>query len=144
MPPLTRRYLATAAVFLIAGVLLGFGLLVRRELWGRWPEPGMVSAHAHLILVGTVIELIVGVAWWFFPRPLRGDPPASLTAATVAWWALTVGTVARATGEAAAPAATGGALGIAVVIGGALQVTGLLAAVVALRRRVRPGREGTT
>lgn len=140
MPPLTRRFLATAATFLLIGVLIGFVLLVRRELTGRWPEPGLVSAHTHLILVGAVIELIIGVAWWFFPRPLRDDPPASLAAATLAWWGLTLGTAMRALGEGVA-AVQGGDWSLAVVSGGALQLAGLVAAVVALRRRVRPGRE---
>lgn len=139
MPPLTRRYLATAAAFLLAGVLLGLVALVRRELAGVWPTPGLVSAHAHLVLVGTVMELIIGVAWWFFPRPLRGTPAASHTMATLAWWALTVGTLARALGELAA--VPGGPWRWVVVGGGALQVGGLVGAVLALRRRVRPGRD---
>lgn len=142
MPPITRRFLATAAAFLLLGVVLGFVLLVRRELGGRWPEPGLVSAHTHLILVGAVIELIIGVAWWFFPRPLRHDPPASHRAVVVAWWALTVGTLLRAGGEGVTAMAIGWPP--VVVVGGALQVVGLGAAVVALRRRVRPGRDGVT
>ena len=32
MPALTRRFLATAAGFLLIGVLLGLALLVRREV----------------------------------------------------------------------------------------------------------------
>lgn len=142
MPPITRRFLATAAGFLVLGIGLGFVLLVRRELFDRWPEPALVSVHAHLILVGAVMELIIGVAWWFFPRPLRDDPPASLAAAATAWWALTGGTLLRATAEAAG-AVAGGDWAAAVVAGGALQVAGFVAAVVALRRRVRPGREAT-
>jgi heme/copper-type cytochrome/quinol oxidase subunit 1 len=140
VPPLTRRYLATAAVFLLVGVALGLWLLIRRELAGRWPEPGLVSAHTHLILVGAVMELIIGVAWWFFPRPLRRDPPASIAAVTLAWWLLTLGTAARAVGESAAALSAGTSWAPAVVAGGVLQVVGLAAAVVALRRRVRPGR----
>lgn len=140
MPPITRRFLATAAGFLVLGVVLGLVLLVRRELFDRRPEPGLVSVHAHLILVGAVMELIIGVAWWFFPRPLRDDPPASLAGVVTAWWALTAGTLLRAGAEASRTVAGGDWSGV-VVAGGTLQVAGMLAAVVALRRRVRPGRE---
>lgn len=140
MPPLSRRYLATAAGFLLIGVLLGFTLLMRRELHGRWPGPGPVTAHVHLILVGTVMELIIGIAWWFFPRPLRGDPPPSLVAATAAWWALTLSTAARTIGELVSSPGVTTIWSVVVVAGWGLQVAGLAAAVAALSRRVRPGR----
>jgi hypothetical protein len=124
---------------LLLGIALGFTMLVRRELWGIWPAPGLVSAHAHLILVGAVIELIIAVAWWMFPRPARSDPPASETAVHLAWWFLTVGTLARAFAESA-PAVGLATWPMVAVTGGAAQVAGLAAAVVALRRRVRPAR----
>lgn len=142
MPALTRRFLATAAGFLLIGVLLGLALLVRREVGGQWPTRGLISAHTHLILVGTVMELIIGVAWWFFPRPLTGQPPASERAAATSWWALTLGTMLRAVGEAIAMGRTGTVWATVIVSGGALQVLGLAAAVVALSRRVRPGARG--
>ncbi|HRP08848.1 MAG TPA: hypothetical protein PLL69_10215, partial [Gemmatimonadales bacterium] len=129
MPPITRRFLFTAAALLLSGVSLGLFMLARRELLGIWPAPGLVSAHVHLILVGTVMQLIFGVAWWMFPRPLRTDPQPSETAAQVTWWLLTIGTVARAGGEALAPAGT---LPLLVLGGGVLQVGGIIAAVVAL------------
>ncbi len=120
---------------LLTGVALGLTMLVRRELLGVWPAPGQVSAHAHLILVGAVIQLIFGVAWWMFPRPLRTDPQPSEPMARLTWWLLTVGTLARALAEGIAPAGT---LPLVVVGGGLLQVLGMVAAVVALSRRVRP------
>jgi hypothetical protein len=144
MPPITRRFLGTAAVMLMLGIGLGLVLLVRRELWGVWPHPGLVSAHTHLILVGAVIELIIGTAWWLFPRPARTDPQAPEGAVILAWWCLTAGTLARAAAESA-PGLALGSLPWLAVGGGSLQVAGLAAAVVALRRRVRPGaakREG--
>ncbi len=141
MSPLTRRYLVTAAAFLLTGVLLGLVLLVRRELGGSWPTRGVISAHTHLILVGAVMELIIGVAWWLFPRPVGDQPPASVAAATAAWWGLTLGTAARAVGEAVSIGAPRSGWAAVIVAGGTLQVAGLAAAVMALSRRVRRRRE---
>ncbi len=140
MSPLTRRFLVTAAAFLLLGVGLGLVLLVRRELGGQWPTRGLIDAHSHLILVGTVMELIIGVAWWLFPRPVGGRAAVPETAVAIAWWALTVGTAARALGEAVAAGIPGGRWAAVIIAGGTLQVGGLLAAVLALRRRIRPAR----
>jgi hypothetical protein len=142
MPPITRRFLGTAAGMLVLGIGIGFALLVRRELWGVWPAPGLVSAHTHLILVGAVIQLIIGTAWWLFPRPARADPQAPVGAVHLAWWGLTLGTLLRAAAESA-PALGLGRWPMVAVVGGALQMAGFAAAVIALRRRVRPGRAAT-
>lgn len=134
MPPLTRRFLATAAAFLLTGVALGFVMLVRRDLLAEWPTRDVVSAHTHLILVGAMLEMIVGTAWWLFPRPGRRDPAAPAWAAEAAWWLLTLGTALRAGAEAT------GVRGWLSVVGGLGQLLGIAAAVLALSRRVRPSR----
>jgi heme/copper-type cytochrome/quinol oxidase subunit 1 len=142
VPELTRRFLGTAAAFVLLGVIIGFTMLVRRELGGVWPHPSLVSVHAHLILVGAVTQIIIGTAWWFFPRPGRNDPPASERAAVLAWWFLTVGTLLRAGGEAAF-AIVQARVPLVVIGGGALQLMGMISAVIALRRRVRRGLRDT-
>ena len=70
-------------VLVIIGLVVGAILLIRRELYGIWPHPYLVSAHAHAVLVGFVIFLILGVALWLFPRAqnewvLCGYPPHRL------------------------------------------------------------------
>lgn len=139
MSALTRRYLATAAAFVVLGVGLGLMMLVRRELLGGWPNRGLISAHVHLLMVGAVMELIIGVAWWLFPRPVANQPAASPALATLAWWLLTGGTALRALGEIAAGGVAGTTWAAWIVAGGILQVLGVAAAIGALRRRIRPG-----
>jgi uncharacterized protein involved in response to NO len=48
-------------------------MLVERYYFNQWPNPDLVSAHTHIILVGTVMMMIMGVALWFFPRPEKDD-----------------------------------------------------------------------
>ena len=62
MGSLTRRCLYTAAAMLLAGVLTGLTLLIRRDLFGIPPAPLLVSAHAHLLLVGALFQIVFGVA----------------------------------------------------------------------------------
>src|SRR4051812_34139904 len=62
--PLVRRYLRTAIGFLLAGLGLGTWMLIRRELAGDYPTPRLISAHTHVIMVGFVMMMILGVALW--------------------------------------------------------------------------------
>ena len=125
MPPLVRRYLKTAIVFLMVGIGLGLYLLARRELAGTWANPWWVSAHTHLILVGFVLMMILGVALWMFPRPAKEDARFDPRLAEAAYWCLTVGTAARAGGELARPMMLEAALGWVIVLAGSAQVLGL-------------------
>lgn len=95
MPPLVRRYLKTAILFLAAGLTIGFTLLIRRELLGVWPGPYLVTAHVHAMLVGFVLMMILGVALWMFPRAARDDTRYDPRAAERAYWLVTGGTVLR-------------------------------------------------
>jgi heme/copper-type cytochrome/quinol oxidase subunit 1 len=143
VPPVTRRFLATAALSLLLGLSLGLWLLVRRELFGIWPTPHLTSAHAHLVLVGTVMQVIAGVALWMFPLPRRGTPVVQEPPwAMIGWWCLAPGTLLRAGAEVARATSTASVLPVLVVGGGALQVLGMVAVVLALRHRIRPAGAG--
>lgn len=142
MSPLSRRFLGTAAFFLVSGLLLGFWMLVRRELLGIWPAPHLVSAHAHLVLVGAVMETILGVAIWLFPRPARDDARYRPWLAEAAWSLVTVGTLVRALTEASRAWSDAALLRWGVVVGGALQLLGLLAGLGYLRPRIRSAGAG--
>ena len=74
MPPLTRWLIRTALVCFVTGLLLGVAMQARaaREalplLAAAWP------AYVHLLTVGWVTQLIMGVAFWLFPRTDRSQP----------------------------------------------------------------------
>ena len=74
MPPLVRRFLKTAIVFLLVGIVLGLYMPARRDLAGIWATPWWTSAHTHAILVGFVMMMIAGVALCMFPAPPRTTP----------------------------------------------------------------------
>ena len=142
MYSLVRRYLKTAVAFLLVGLATGVWLLVRRELLGLYPTPHLTSAHTHALLVGFVMQLILGVALWLFPRPERGDARYDPRLAEAAYWLVSGGTAVRVAGELARGVAWSGAgaawLRWAIVAGGVAQAVGLAVYFHTMWSRIRP------
>ena len=95
-----RRFIKTAILFLFVGLVYGGWLLYRREISGSWPTPHQVSAHSHLVAIGFVMFLILGVALWMFPRPAKDDDRYRPRRIEVAWWLLAPATALRFVAEA--------------------------------------------
>ena len=72
-----RWMIKTSLIYLFLGLLIG----LLTFLSSRIPELAWVSSwrtvHVHLILMGSVIQIIMGVALWMFPR--RKEPPGWTT-----------------------------------------------------------------
>ena len=125
MYTMVRRFIKTGIGFLAAGLALGVWMLVRRELYGVWPDPYLVSAHAHVVLVGFVMFLILGVALWLFPRAPKDDPRYRPGWIAVSYWVLFAATAGRFLAEALRSRSVGAWLGWVVVAGGVGQALGL-------------------
>jgi heme/copper-type cytochrome/quinol oxidase subunit 1 len=135
---LVRRYIKTAVAFLAVGLGLGLYLMVRREATGAWPNPYLITAHAHAILVGFLMFMILGVALWLFPRAKADDPRYRPERIAAAYWILLIGTAARVVGETLKPWLALRWLGWGAVAGGTLQAIGLLVFFWAMWPRIRP------
>lgn len=138
MYTLVRRFIKTGIAFLFAGIVLGGYMLVRRELYGEWPHPYLVSAHAHAVLVGFVLFLILGVALWLFPRAEKGDTHYRPERVEAAYWLLAAATGARFLAEAARAWSEARWLAWLVVIGGMGQTAGLSLYFWTMWTRIRP------
>jgi hypothetical protein len=99
MSPLTRRYVKTSFAFLVAGLFLGAYLIVSDFLVGASAPRLLITAHVHLLLVGFMVMLVMGVATWMFPRPAAGDTRYRPGVAEVVYWLVTLSTVSRALAE---------------------------------------------
>jgi heme/copper-type cytochrome/quinol oxidase subunit 1 len=138
MYTLVRRFIKTGVAFLVLGLALGFWLLVQRELLGGWPHPNLVSAHAHAVLVGFVMFMILGVALWLFPRAPKEDTRYTPARAAAAYWILLAATGGRFVAEASRAWVTAEWLGWVVVLGGLGQIVGLLLYFWTMWTRIRP------
>ena len=133
-----RRFIKTAIVFLAIGLALGLLIMVRRELFGRWPDPYLVSAHTHALFSGFVMFLILGVALWLFPRPEKDDRRYRPGAVNASYWILLAGTSLRVAGEIARAGWAARWLAWLVLAGGTLQVLGFGLYFWTMWSRIRP------
>lgn len=138
MYTLVRRFIKTGVAFLAAGLLLGLYLLVRRELWGMAPHPSVASAHAHAVLAGFVLYLILGVALWLFPRPEKGDMRYQPRRIEWVYWILTLSTAARVLGEASRALGMSSWQSWVILAGGAGQVVAVGLYFWTMWGRIRP------
>ena len=138
MYSLVRRFLKTAIAFLGVGLAIGAWMMVRRELWSRYPTPYEISAHTHAILVGFVMMMILGVALWLFPRPEKGDARYDPRAAEAAYWLVTLGTAGRVLAELLRPTIDASWLRWVVVLTGLAQVAGIGLFFFTMWSRIRP------
>jgi cbb3-type cytochrome oxidase subunit 1 len=83
-----------------------------------------VTAHVHLLLVGFMLLVVMGVATWMFPRPARDDVRYRAGLAEFVYWVMTLSTVVRATCEIAGGFSAAPVLRIGIALGGLGQLIG--------------------
>jgi hypothetical protein len=102
MPPLSIWYVRSALVHLLTGFTVG-GLMLANKGVPFAPDLWLLrSAHIELLLVGWLIQLAMGVAFWILPRfwqpPVRGNETGaviSLVLLNTGVWLVIIGTIWR-------------------------------------------------
>jgi len=135
--PLVRRYIKTSFVFLLAGLVLGGWIIVAEFVVGHYPPRLFITAHVHLLLVGFMLMIVMGVATWMFPRPAKEDTGYRPGLAEVVYWLMTVATAVRAAAELWAGLSPAPVLRLAIAAGGLGQLAGAGLFVLNMWRRVR-------
>lgn len=90
-----RYFIKTSLIFLITGLLAGIYMSFAKYVLLEGVSPEMVSAHTHIILVGSVMMMIMGVALWFFPRPDKEDKKYKPSLILTSYWMITSATALR-------------------------------------------------
>ena len=140
MLPLVRRYIKTSFVFLALGLLLGGWMIVSEFVLGTYPPRLYLTAHAHLLLVGFMLMLVMGVATWMFPRPARDDTRYRPGRAEAVYWVMTISTAIRAASEILAPMSSLPVVRWLIALGGVGQLAGTALFVLNMWPRIRmPG-----
>lgn len=71
--PYLRWMIRSSVFWILAGTLLGILMMLAYRVDALAWAPPWRTAHVHMIMVGGIIQMIMGVALWMFPRPSRGD-----------------------------------------------------------------------
>ena len=101
MPLATRLFVKTALVYLVAALLVGV-LIAAQPLRAIWPWIGAwMPAYFHLFMVGWVTLLIMGVAYWMFPKWTKSRPRGYPALTWAAYGLLNAGLILRVVGEPA-------------------------------------------
>jgi cbb3-type cytochrome oxidase subunit 1 len=99
MPPLTRWFLKTALLYLVAALLAG-ALISARNVWLLPPlVTAFTPVYFHLFMVGWVTQLIFGVVFWMFPKYSKEKPRGSETLGWATYLLLNGGLLLRVAAE---------------------------------------------
>ncbi len=90
-----RYFIKTSVFFLILGILTGVYLSIGRYLINVHYSQELISAHTHVILVGSVMMMIMGVALWFFPRAEKNDKRYNPDLILFTYYLMTISTFLR-------------------------------------------------
>lgn len=139
MPVLTRWYIKTALIYLVLAFAAGL-LLASPNIFGNViPSSGLFPVYIHMLVEGWLTMLIIGVAFWMFPKYSRERPRGSERLGWASYILLNAGLLLRIVSEPASSMADapGSLWGILLVIAAFLQLTGGMAFVVNTWGRVK-------
>jgi uncharacterized membrane protein YczE len=63
-----RLMLKTSLIYLLIGSLIGLLMFLSYQFKMFYWAYSLKAVHTHLILIGFVIQMIMGVALWMFPQ----------------------------------------------------------------------------
>ncbi|MBV6510920.1 MAG: hypothetical protein FMNOHCHN_00398 [Ignavibacteriaceae bacterium] len=133
-----RYFIKTSLAFLITGVLTGVYMSYLKYIERTGYSPEHISAHTHLILVGSVMMMIMGVALWFFPRAEKEDKRYNPALILVTYWVMTIATGSRFIFQVIASFQPTEWSGYGVAGSSALQVIGMILFFYSMWGRIRP------
>ena len=139
MPTLTRWYIKTALVYFVLALIAGL-LLEAQKVWDfSLPYSGLFPVYIHLLVVGWLTLLILGVAYWMFPKYSRDLPRGSEALGWASYILLNAGLVLRVVSEPlnALAEAPGSFWGISLAVAALLQWLGGMAFVLNTWGRVK-------
>ncbi|MBU2494222.1 MAG: cbb3-type cytochrome c oxidase subunit I [Bacteroidetes bacterium] len=90
-----RYFVKTSVTFLLLGILTGLYMSYTKYITKTGYSGELLSAHTHIILVGSVMMMIMGVALWFFPRAEKTDKKYNPDLILIVYWLMTISTGLR-------------------------------------------------
>ncbi|MCL6494875.1 MAG: cbb3-type cytochrome c oxidase subunit I [Ignavibacterium sp.] len=135
-----RYFIKTSVIFLITGILTGLYMSFSKYVFNVGYSQELISAHTHIILVGSVMMMIMGVALWFFPRADKDDKKYNPDLILASYWVMTIGTSLRFILQVAANFFLSDLIQYLIAISSALQVIAMILFFYSMWGRIRPVR----
>ena len=101
MPLITRLFIKTALLFFVAALLSGLFIALRSLVNMPLLVSGLTPVYFHLFMVGWVTQIIMGVAYWMFPKQSKVNPRGSEALAWSSYALLNGGLLLRTVAEPA-------------------------------------------
>ena len=133
-----RYFIKTSVVFLIVGIASGLYMSLAKNVFHTAYGPQLESAHAHIILVGSVMMMIMGVALWFFPRAEKTDKKYNPLLILVTYWMMTIGKALRFVFQSAAGFMYIDWINVMISITSVFQVIAIITFFFSMWGRIRP------
>jgi hypothetical protein len=138
MPFVPRLFIRTAFAWFAAGFIWSAAITLIKVADRAELKHAFITAHAHILLVGFLMNIVMGVAFWMFPRP--PDRRLNEPLAAAAYALLNVGLLLRISVEWAQEEYQDQVYGALLGASGVLQALGGLLFAVVIWPRVRAAR----
>lgn len=132
-----RYFIKTSLAFLVLGILTGLYMSFAKYVYQTGYTQELISAHTHLILVGSVMMMIMGVALWFFPRAEKDDRKYNPDLILITYWLMVTSTALRFVFQVIASFYFFSWVNIAIVIFSSLQVIAMILFFYSMWGRIR-------
>ena len=99
MPTLSRTFIKTGLLYFVIALLAGL-LVAAQPALHLPPSIGVLRpVYLHLLMVGWVTQLIIGVVFWMVPKQSKETPRGSERLGWAVYFLLNAGLLLRAVGE---------------------------------------------
>lgn len=137
MPPVTRIFVRTALLYLVGALLTALLIVGQAPLHLPLWVTILTPAYFHLLMVGWVTQLIIGIAYWMFPKLRKEQPRGSDRLAWSCYLLLNSGLLLRVIVEPLQTMQSSALLGWLLVVAAFLQWLGGVAFVLNTWSRVK-------
>ncbi len=134
---LARYYVKASILFLALGLLLGGYISYEINVGDTAVPASLITAHTHLILVGFVMMLIMGVALWLFPRP-REKVFYSPLLAEIIFYTMFAAVLIRTAGEVISGYRPSGWTALLTVTGSCMEILAIILFFINMWQRIKP------
>lgn len=93
-----RYFVKTSFAFFIIGLISGL-YIYGAKLFEWTLSYTLIQAHLHILFMGGIVMMILGVGVWFFPRAKKDDKKYSPAVVLASYYVFTVSTMLRFVAE---------------------------------------------